>query len=155
MQGARAALPSARLDGVLVLAMAQGQVELMIGVQRDPVFGMVVVVGLGGVLVELFNDVAMRHAPFDEHEALAMLRELRMGAVLDGVRGQPGVDRLRIARMVSNLSQWAAAMQPWLAELDLNPVLVGADGPLAVDCVMVFKAQTRPPDHHAREAMPG
>ena len=144
MQRARTASPQARLDGVLVQAMATGSVELVIGVQRDPVFGMVVLVGLGGVLVEVLNDVAMRHAPFDEHEALAMLRELRMGAVLDGVRGQPGVNRLGIARMISKLSFWAAAMQPWLAELDLNPVLVGAQGPLAVDCVMVFKALAGP-----------
>ena len=144
MERARSALPQARLDGVLVQAMAYGHVELVIGVQRDPVFGMVVMVGLGGVLVEVLNDVALRHAPFDADEALAMLRELRMSAVLDGVRGQPGVDRHGIARMLSNLSQWAAAMQPRLAELDLNPVLVGPNGPLAVDCVMVFKAQSTP-----------
>lgn len=139
MQRARSALPQARLDGVLVQAMAAGHLELVVGVQRDPVFGMVVMVGLGGVLVELLNDVALRHAPFDEDEGLAMLRELRMGAMLDGVRGQPGVDRATIARMLSKLSIWAAAMQPWLAELDLNPVLVSAHGPLAVDCLMVFK----------------
>ena len=68
-----------------------------------------------------------------------MLRELRMTALLDGVRGQSAVDRHAIASMLSQLSHWAAAMEPVLAELDLNPVLVGAAGPVAVDCVMVLK----------------
>jgi acetate---CoA ligase (ADP-forming) len=141
MQRARSAAPQARLDGVLVQPMAQGHLELVMGVQRDPVFGMVVMVGLGGVLVEVLKDVVFRHAPFGADEGLAMLSELRMGALLDGVRGQPGVDRRALAQMLSALSHWAAAMQPWLAELDLNPVLVGAAGPLAVDCVMVLQHQ--------------
>ncbi|MEN9629282.1 MAG: hypothetical protein RJA10_2509 [Pseudomonadota bacterium] len=141
MRRARQAAPLARIDGVLVQAMAGGTVELVMGVQRDPVFGMVVMVGLGGVLVEVLQDVAFRRAPFGPDEAAAMLRELRMGAVLDGVRGQPGVDRGALAQMLSRLSHWAAAMAPWLAELDLNPVLVGAHGPLAVDCVMVLRHQ--------------
>jgi hypothetical protein len=68
-----------------------------------------------------------------------MLQELRMGALLDGVRGQPGVDRNAIARLLATLSQWAAAMQPVLSELDLNPVLVGDAGPVAVDCMMVLR----------------
>jgi acetyltransferase len=144
MKRARTARPLALLDGVLVQAMADGPVELVVGVQRDPAFGMVVMVGLGGVLVEVLKDVAFRRAPFAPDEGLAMLAELRMGAVLDGVRGQPGVSRPALAQMLSTLSHWAAAMAPWLAELDLNPVLVGPDGPLAVDCVMVL--QHRPDD---------
>lgn len=145
MRRARQAAPLARIDGVLVQAMAGGTVELVMGVQRDPVFGMVVMVGLGGVLVEVLKDVAFRRAPFAPEDGLAMLAELRMGAVLDGVRGQPGVDRGALAQMLSRLSHWAAAMAPWLAELDLNPVLVGAGGPLAVDCVMVLRHQAAGP----------
>ena len=139
MQRARAAQPQARLDGVLVQPMASGHLELVIGVQRDPVFGIVIMVGLGGVLVEVLKDVVFRHAPFDTGEAMAMLDELHMSALLDGVRGQPGVDRRAIAGMLADLSHWAAAMSSDLAELDLNPVMVGPEGPLAVDCVMVFK----------------
>ena len=141
LSGARTAQPGARLDGVLVQRMASGHVELVIGVQRSPVFGMVVMVGLGGILVEVLKDVVFRRAPFAESEALDMLSELRASAILDGVRGKPGVDREAIARMLARLSQWAAGMQPVLAELDLNPVLVGASGPVAVDCVMVFRRQ--------------
>ena len=131
--------PKARLQGVIVQTMGRGHIELVVGVQRDPVFGMVVMAGLGGVLVEVLKDVVFRLAPFDVGEAERMLRELRMTALLDGVRGQSAVDRPAIATMLSRLSYWAAAMEPVLAELDLNPVLVGAAGPVAVDCVMVLK----------------
>lgn len=137
---ARTARPQARLDGVLVQGMARGHLELVIGARRDPVFGMVVMVGLGGVLVEVLKDVAFRHAPFGPEVAASMLRELRMGVLLDGVRGQPPVDRAVLARMLSDLSHWAAAAQDRLAELDLNPVMVGPNGPVAVDCVMVFES---------------
>lgn len=137
---ARQQRPQARLDGVLVQAMAGGHLELVVGVQRDPAFGPVVMVGFGGVLVEVLKDVAFRRAPFDDDEALAMLAELRMAPLLDGVRGQPAVDRRAIARLLAGLSRWAAAMQPRLAELDLNPVRVGPEGPLAVDCVMVLRS---------------
>ena len=145
LQNAKAGAPQAHLAGVLVQPMGAGHVELVVGVQRDPVFGMVVMAGLGGVLVEVLKDVAFRLAPFDEQEALGMLAELRMGALLDGVRGQPGVDRAAIARMLANLSRWAASMAPVLSELDLNPVLVGAQGPVAVDCVMVLRGQPSSP----------
>ena len=139
MRNAADAMPQARLSGVLVQPMAAGHVELVIGVQRDPVFGMVVMVGSGGILVEVLKDVVFRRAPFDADEGARMLGELRMGALLDGVRGKPAVDRGQIAQMLARLSQWAAAMAPVLAELDLNPVLVGAGGPVAVDCVMVLR----------------
>lgn len=139
MRRAVEALPEARIRGVLVQTMSQGHLELVVGVQRDPVFGMIVMVGLGGILVEVLKDVAFRRAPFDMEEGLQMLSELRMGALLDGVRGQPAVDRQAIAHLLSDLSVWAASMQPVLAELDLNPVLVGGAGPIAVDCVMVLK----------------
>lgn len=140
LQHAADALPQARLKGVLVQPMTEGHVELVVGVQRDPVFGMVVMVGFGGILVEVLKDVAFRRAPFSVDEAGRMLGELRMGALFDGVRGQPPVDRFAIAQLLSRLSRWAAGMQPMLAELDLNPVLVGRDGPVAVDCVMVLES---------------
>jgi len=75
-----------------------------------------------------------------------MINGLRSRALLEGVRGRPPVDKSAIASLLSNVSVWAAAMEPWLEELDLNPVLVNDAGPVAVDCVMVFKAL--PP--HAR-----
>lgn len=141
MQRATNALPQAQLNGVLVQTMSKGHLELVIGVQRDPVFGMIVMVGLGGILVEVLKDVVFRHAPFDVDEGMQMLGELRMGSLLDGVRGQPGVDRTAIARMLADLSVWAHSMRHVLLELDLNPVLVGNNGPVAVDCVMILRAE--------------
>ncbi len=141
LERASLAMPQARLSGVLVQEMSAGHLELVVGVQRDPVFGMVVMVGLGGILVEVLKDVVFRRAPFSKVEGLRMLGELRMSTMLDGVRGQPAVDRGAIAQLLADLSRWAAAMQPVLAELDLNPVLVGTDGPVAVDCVMVLKKE--------------
>lgn len=141
LRRAREASPSSRVSGVLVQAMSEGHLELAVGVQRDPVFGMVVMAGFGGILVEVLKDVAFRRAPFDVDEGLRMLAELRMNAMLDGVRGQPAVDRRQIARLLADLSAWAAGMAPVLDELDLNPVLVGPSGPVAVDCVMVLRDQ--------------
>lgn len=139
LRGAQAAAPHARVLGVLVQRMAPGHLELVLGVKRDPGFGMIVMVGLGGILVEVLEDVAFRLAPFGEDEALRMLAQLRMSALLDGVRGQPAIDRVRLAQVVSRLSRWAASVEPVLSELDLNPMRVGADGPVGVDCVMVFR----------------
>lgn len=140
IERARTAMPRARLSGVLVQEMASGHVELVIGVQRDPVFGMIVMVGFGGILVEVLKDVTFRRAPFDQNEARSMLDDLRMSRILDGVRGKPAVDREAISLLLSRLSHWAAAMEPHLSELDLNPVLVGEAGPCVVDCVMIFEA---------------
>jgi len=130
--------PKARIAGVLVQKMAQGDVELVIGLKRDPTFGPVVMVGLGGVLIEVFRDVAFRAAPVTEAEALRMLDELKSRVVLDGVRGKPPVNKQALAQMVSAVSRFGAAAGERLAELDLNPVLAGPQGATAVDWLMVL-----------------
>jgi acetyltransferase len=140
VERARNAHPKADLKGILVQPMSSGHVELVVGVSHDPVFGMIVMVGLGGILVEVLKDVTFRHAPFDRNEAARMLDELKTGVVLDGVRGKPAVDRGKIADLLSRLSVWAASMEGRLSELDLNPVLVSEDGPVVVDCVMILDA---------------
>ncbi len=138
LANARAYKADARIAGVLVQAMAQGDVELVIGLKRDPSFGPVVMVGLGGVLIEVFKDVVFRAAPVTEAGALQMLDELKSRVVLDGVRGKPPVDRQALARMISAVSCFGAATGPRLAELDLNPVLAGPQGVTAVDWLMVL-----------------
>ncbi|MBY0264817.1 MAG: acetate--CoA ligase family protein [Burkholderiales bacterium] len=135
---ARTYKADARISGVLVQAMAEGTTELVIGLQRDPTFGPVVMVGLGGVLIEVFKDVVFRAAPVTEAEALRMLDELKSKVVLDGVRGAPPVDKKAVARMVSAVSRFGAAAGPRLRELDLNPVLAGPQGATAVDWLMVL-----------------
>jgi acyl-CoA synthetase (NDP forming) len=129
----------ARIAGVLVQAMAKGDVELVIGLKRDPTFGPVVMVGLGGVLIEVFKDVVFRAAPVTEAEALRMLDELKSKVILDGVRGKPPVNKKALAQMISAVSRFGAAAGPRLAELDLNPVLAGAQGVTAVDWLMVLE----------------
>ncbi len=137
MKNARRYKPEAVLDGVIVQAMARGEVELVIGLQRDPVFGVVVMVGLGGVHIEVLKDVSFRKAPVTPAEAGRMLGELRSKAILAGVRGKPAVDREALTQMISAVSIFGAATGGRLKELDLNPVLAGADGVIAVDWLMV------------------
>ena len=128
----------AHIAGVLVQTMAKGAVELVIGLKRDPTFGPVVMVGLGGVLIEVFKDVVFRAAPVTEAEALRMLGELKSKVILDGVRGKPPVNKAALAQMISAVSRFGAAAGSRLAELDLNPVLAGPQGAIAVDWLMVL-----------------
>ena len=132
-----------RVQGVLVQPMAAGEVELVVGLKNDPVFGVVVMVGLGGIHVEVLKDVTFRKAPVTVAEAQRMLQELRSRALLDGVRGKRPVDRDRVARVVSAVSGLGAALGPALVELDLNPVLCGPEGAIAVDWLLVLKDRSQ------------
>jgi len=107
-------------------------VELMVGGLRDPEFGAVVLAGLGGVLVETLGDVQLAVAPVDEAYARRMLGALRGAAVLGGVRGRPAVDEVAVARVIARVSELMAGC-PEIAELDLNPLLAGPGGCVAVD----------------------
>jgi acetyltransferase len=129
----------ARIEGVLVQPMARGEVELVIGLKHDPVFGVVVMVGLGGIHIEVLRDVAFRKAPVTTAEADRMLDELKSRAVLRGVRGKAPVDRKALVDMISSVSCLGVAAADRLSELDLNPVLCGPDGAAAVDWLMVLK----------------
>jgi len=131
--------PDAQLHGAIVQPMAQGTVELVVGLKRDLVFGPVVMAGLGGVFVEVMKDVAFRHAPVTEAEALSMLDELRGRAMLDGVRGKRPVDKDAVARLIAAISRFGAAAGDRLVELDVNPMLAGPDGAVAVDWLMVLE----------------
>jgi acetyltransferase len=123
----RTAAPEARLDGVILAEMAAGRAELVIGINRDPVLGAFVAVGLGGIFVEVLGDIVFRAAPFDEAEAEALLRRLRAWPLLEGTRNMPRLDVAALSRMLATLSRIAAAL-PEIEELDLNPVLLGRDG---------------------------
>lgn len=125
-------------------------VELIVGARRDPAFGPLVVVGLGGVQAELYQDVRLGLGPVTEQEALAMLRSLRAHAVLQGWRGRPGVDVESAARVVAALSRLLAE-RPEVLEAEINPLRVGVDGAVAVDAlVLVAGAEAlEPPPGHA------
>ena len=128
-----AARPGARLDGVLVQAMADGGAsELLLGMVRDAQFGPLVMVGFGGIFVEILGDVAARLAPLGHAEARAMLGELRMAPALAGARGRPPADLDALAETIVRFG-WLAADVPDLRELEINPLLAGAGGARALD----------------------
>jgi acyl-CoA synthetase (NDP forming) len=137
---ARAARPDARIEGVVVAPMARPGVEAIIGTRLDPAFGPMVMVGAGGVLVEVLRDVSLRVAPVDLPTARAMIAETRLGALLRGVRGAPPADSEALARAIVALSELAAAAGDTLESAEINPILVGADGATGVDALVAPRA---------------
>jgi hypothetical protein len=138
MQRAAERAPGARIEGVLVARQIKGAVEMALGIVRDPVFGPVAMVGLGGVFIEVLKDVAFRRCPFGVAEAEAMIRCLRGFALLDGARGRPKADVAALAQALAKLSAFAAAAGPRLASVDVNPLLVlpEGQGAFAADAVL-------------------
>ena len=124
--------PEARIHGVLVQAMAPPGKELLLGAVRDPQFGPLVMVGFGGIYVETLRDTAARLAPVSPNDALRMLEELKMAAILRGLRGEPPVDRTALAETISRLGQLAVEC-PDLADIELNPLVATHTGVVAVD----------------------
>lgn len=143
---ARQAAPHARIDGVLVAPMVKGGVECILGVHTDPVFGPVVMFGLGGILVEAMRDVSFRLAPIDAAEARHMIDSIRARRVLDGMRGAPPSDVDALAESISRLSQFAAANKAGLQSVDINPFLVlpNGQGAIALDAVLVTEPAHTP-----------
>lgn len=128
------------VDGVLVAPMApSGGVETIIGVQNDPVFGPVVMLGLGGVFVEILRDVTFRVAPFGVREAHRMIRELKGLPLLEGARGAEPVDLETLAETLARVSVYAKENAARFASIDINPFLVLPKGALALDAVIAPK----------------
>src|SRR5204863_8847383 len=125
---AQAAHPNAKIDGVLVQAMAQRGREIILGVTRDPDFGPMLMVGLGGIHVEVLKDVAFAPVPLGTEEALDLIGELKGAVLLDAVRGEPAADRNALAALMVALSRFAADHADAIAEIDLNPVIVHPAG---------------------------
>jgi succinyl-CoA synthetase beta subunit len=125
---AEAAHPGAAIQGVLVQQMAPPGVEIILGVTRDPDFGPMLMVGLGGIHVEVLRDVAFSPVPIGPDEVQALLGELKGGALLDGVRGAPPADRAALAELIAALSRFAADHADQIDEIDLNPVIVHPQG---------------------------
>ncbi len=122
-----AALPQARLAGVLVQKMAPAGRETILGMTRDPLFGPLIMFGLGGTFVEIFKDVIFRLAPISEVWAHRMIQELKGFHILTGYRGQPPADLDAIAECLERLSQLVLDF-PDLQELDINPLMVFEEG---------------------------
>jgi acetyltransferase len=132
------AVAKAQVDGLLVYKMAPKGVEVIVGMNRDPQFGPILLFGLGGVLVEVFRDVSLRHLPLSGDEARSMVREIRGYRVLAGYRGQPAVDEDALANCILKVAE-IAEKHPEIQELDLNPVLAYPDGIAVVDARVIVR----------------
>lgn len=133
--------PNAELSGVLISEMVVGAVETIVGVVNDPLFGPVVVFGLGGVLAEVLRDTTCRIAPFGIETAREMILELRGAALFSGVRGGRPRDVEAIAKTLVAVSEIAWLLKDRLAEMDINPLLVQEKGKgvIAADALVVLK----------------
>jgi acyl-CoA synthetase (NDP forming) len=141
---ARRALPQARIEGALLAPMIGGGVECILGARIDPVFGPVVMFGLGGAFVEVMRDVSLRVAPITRDDAFAMIREVRAFPLLDGARGRPRCDLEAIADALLALSRLAMAARDTLDSIDVNPFVAfprgggpGGVSALALDAVVI------------------
>jgi acyl-CoA synthetase (NDP forming) len=135
----RAGGRNVRIDGVLVSELVTGGVETVVGVSQDPLFGPVVMVGLGGILVEVLKDVTFRVPPFDAEEARRMLRELAGYPLLAGVRGRKPVDVDALVDVNMKVQRLSLDLAGDVAELDINPLVVRPRGAVALDALVVRK----------------
>jgi len=124
--------PDARINGAVVSAMASRGLELILGMNRDPQFGPVLLFGLGGVTVELFRDVVMRLLPVTREEALDMLNEIKGAPLLKGFRGQRTISETALVEGLLKLAQIAEEQED-IVEIDLNPVFAYPEGMVVVD----------------------
>ncbi|MFJ1568864.1 acetate--CoA ligase family protein [Streptomyces erythrochromogenes] len=129
------------LDGILVCQMVERGVEMVVGVTQDDLFGPTVTVGLGGVLVEVLHDAAVRVPPFGEDQARAMLTELRGHALLEGVRGAPPADVDALVEVILRIQRMALEFGDELSELDINPLMVlpRGQGAVALDALAICR----------------
>ncbi|WP_329316806.1 acetate--CoA ligase family protein [Streptomyces sp. NBC_01262] len=132
---------SVDLDGILVCQMVERGVEMVVGVTHDPLFGPTVTAGLGGVLVEILRDSAVRVPPFGDATARDMLGELRGARLLDGVRGAPPADVDGLVDVILRVQRMAMELGDSLAELDINPLMVlpRGQGAVALDALAVCR----------------
>lgn len=128
MTSARAHVPEAHLEGVLVQEMVSDGLEAIVGISMDADFGPTIVFGLGGIFVELLRDVAVRLVPIDGWDARNMIREIKAYRLLEGFRGQPPRDVPAVEDALLKLSRLASDLGDLIEEIDLNPLMVLAEG---------------------------
>jgi acyl-CoA synthetase (NDP forming) len=138
METAAEAAPHAAVEGVLVSELVAGGVETVIGMTRDDVFGPALMFGLGGIFVEVLEDVTFRVPPFPESQARAMVESIRGHALLRGARGRPAVDVSAIVAAIMGLQHLALDLGDDILELDVNPLLARPDGVVALDALVTL-----------------
>jgi acetyltransferase len=141
LASAKAYAPLARINGVSVQEMVEDGVEVIVGLSCDPQLGPVLLFGSGGVMVEVYNDLALRRCPITREEAQAMIGELKGARLLQGFRGRPAADVEALADTLARMSHLAMHMEGQLAELDINPLMVlpSGRGVKAVDALVVLR----------------
>lgn len=127
-----------KLDGVLVEKMVRGNREFVIGLTRDASFGPCVMFGLGGIFTEALKDVTFRVAPLTKEDALEMIDEIKTQKLLGEFRGSPAVDRDALAKALVGIGDLAVKNDA-IAEIDINPLIICGDKPVAVDALVVLK----------------
>jgi acetyltransferase len=139
MANARHHYPTAQLQGVSVQEMVKGGQEMILGMTRDPQFGPGVLVGLGGIFVEVLKDVALRVPPIDASEARAMLDTLKGKALLHGARGAKPADVDALVDILQKFSRLCVDLKDEVREIDINPLVVfeAGKGAKALDCLIV------------------
>ncbi|MCD6281371.1 MAG: acetate--CoA ligase family protein [Deltaproteobacteria bacterium] len=130
-----------QLDGILVQEMIKGERELVAGLTRDPQFGPCVMFGLGGIFTEVLKDVTFRVAPLERYDAYEMMDEIKAKKILDEFRGKPAVDREKLADILINLGRIGLEHEE-VAEIDINPLIIKDSMPVAVDALIVLRAET-------------
>jgi acetyl-CoA synthetase/acetyltransferase len=128
---------SAGTKEVLVARMIPKGTELILGLARDAQVGLILLVGIGGIFVEIANEVATALAPLAPGEAEKLLAGLSAGRLLDGVRGQKPADRAALIAAIQGLSALAAEIGEAIEEIDVNPIIAGPDGAWAADALVV------------------
>ena len=131
--------PQAKIDGISVQQMAPSGVEIVLGVKNDRQFGPLIAAGLGGIMVELLDDTAVRLAPVGGETAREMLASLKGHALLTGFRGKPGVDIDALIDTICRLSELAHDLSDVVDQIDVNPVIVSAGGVIAADALIVCR----------------
>jgi acetate---CoA ligase (ADP-forming) len=134
--------PPPRVDGVLVSPMRSGGVEVLTGVVRDPLWGLVLAVGLGGVWTEIFNDVSLRVLPVAPADVEEMLGELKGAALLRGARGAPAADVGALVDVILRIAGLAQSLAPDLESLEINPLLVHGSRIEALDALVTWNGST-------------
>jgi len=132
--------PNAVIDGVLVQKMAFPGTETILGMNRYPVFGPLLMFGLGGIYVEVFEDVVFRLAPIDRNEARRMIHEIKGFKLFEGFRGRPKADLEVIEKALVSLSD-IVMNHPEISEMDINPLLIHEEGKVTTvaDCRIILK----------------
>jgi len=140
MANAAKHVANAKINGAIVQEMVTGGVEVIVGVSYDAQLGPMLLFGSGGVMVEVYNDVALRHCPITRSEAVEMIAEVKGAKLLRGFRGKPAADVDALADTLVRVSQLAVHLDGKLAELDINPLMVlpKGQGVKAVDALVVL-----------------